>query len=124
MSTITTKDSTQLYYRDWGKGQPVVFSHGWPLTGDAFEDQMFFLASHGYRCIAHDRRGHGRSSQPWNGNHMEFGGKVMSQHISGRIDVLPQSVRVEVDLPMLLAMFAKKFIPQVEAEGRKMLEKK
>jgi pimeloyl-ACP methyl ester carboxylesterase len=71
MSTITTKDGTQLYYRDWGKGPPVVFSHGWPLTGDAFEDQMFFLASHGYRCIAHDRRGHGRSSQPWNGNDMD-----------------------------------------------------
>src|SRR5437764_3328338 len=71
VNTITTKDGTQLYYRDWGKGQPVVFSHGWPLTGDAFEDQMFFLASHGYRCIAHDRRGHGRSSQPWNGNDMD-----------------------------------------------------
>src|SRR2546421_4240682 len=60
-----------LYYVDWGSGQPVVFSHGWPLTADAFEDQMFFLASHGYRCIAHDRRGHGRSSQPWNGNDMD-----------------------------------------------------
>jgi len=71
MNTITTKDGTQIYFRDWGKGQPVVFSHGWPLTGDAFEDQMFYLAARGYRCIAHDRRGHGRSSQPWHGNDMD-----------------------------------------------------
>jgi len=71
MPSITTKDGTQIYYKDWGSGQPVVFSHGWPLSADAFEDQMFYLASRGYRCIAHDRRGHGRSSQPWNGNDMD-----------------------------------------------------
>ena len=70
MNTITTKDGTQIYYKDWGAGQPVVFSHGWPLSSDSWESQMLFLASNGYRCIAHDRRGHGRSSQPWNGNEM------------------------------------------------------
>src|ERR1700694_2121370 len=71
MATFKAKDGTQIYYNDWGKGRPIVFSHGWPLCADAFEDQMFFLASHGYRCIAHDRRGHGRSSQPWNGNDLD-----------------------------------------------------
>ena len=69
--TITTKDGTQIYYKDWGTGQPIVFSHGWPLTADAWEDQMIFLGAQGYRCIAHDRRGHGRSSQPWDGNEMD-----------------------------------------------------
>jgi non-heme chloroperoxidase len=70
MPTITINDGTQIYFKDWGTGQPVVFSHGWPLSADAFEDQMSFLADRGYRCIAHDRRGHGRSSQPWSGNEM------------------------------------------------------
>jgi non-heme chloroperoxidase len=71
VGTFNTRDGTQIYFKDWGTGQPIVFSHGWPLSADAWEDQMFFLASHGYRVIAHDRRGHGRSSQPWQGNDMD-----------------------------------------------------
>src|ERR1700750_929076 len=67
----TTKDGTQIYYKDWGIGPALVFSHGWPLSADAFEDQMFFFASRGYRCIAHDRRGHGRASQQWQGTDMD-----------------------------------------------------
>lgn len=71
MSRIITKDGTEIYYKDWGTGQAVVFSHGWPLNSDSWESQMMFLASKGFRCIAHDRRGHGRSSQSWNGNEMD-----------------------------------------------------
>jgi non-heme chloroperoxidase len=71
MTTMKTQDGTELYYKDWGSGRPVVFSHGWPLSSDSWEAQMLFLAERGYRCIAHDRRGHGRSSQPWHGNDMD-----------------------------------------------------
>jgi non-heme chloroperoxidase len=71
MPTIKTRDGAKIFYKDWGKGQPVVFSHGWPLNADAWDDQMFFFASNGYRAIAHDRRGHGRSTQTWNGNDMD-----------------------------------------------------
>lgn len=78
-SYLKLKDGTSLFYKDWGEGQPVVFSHGWPLSGDAFEDQMFFLASNGYRVIAHDRRGHGRSSQPWHGNTMDQYGDDLAE---------------------------------------------
>ena len=81
MSTITTKDGTQIYYKDWGTGKPVVFSHGWPLSSDSWEAQMVFLASRGYRCVAHDRRGHGRSSQPWNGNEMDTYSEDLSELI-------------------------------------------
>lgn len=81
MSTIIMKDGTQIYYKDWGIGQPVLFSHGWPLNSDSWEAQMMFLASEGYRCIAHDRRGHGRSSQPWNGNDMDTYADDLSQLI-------------------------------------------
>ena len=84
MPMFKTPDSTQIYYKDWGQGQPVVFSHGWPLCSDAWEDQMLFLASHGYRCIAHDRRGHGRSSQPWIGNDMD----TYADDLSGLVEHL------------------------------------
>ena len=83
MSTITTKDGTQIYFKDWGAGQPVVFSHGWPLTGDAWESQMLFLVHNGYRCIAHDRRGHGRSSQPSEGNNLDTYADDLAELIEG-----------------------------------------
>src|ERR1035441_3719903 len=81
MSTFDTKDGTQIYYKDWGTGKPVVFSHRWPLSGDAWESQMVFLAANYCRCIAHDRRGHGRSSQPWNGNDMDTYANDLSELI-------------------------------------------
>lgn len=81
MNMIMTKDGTQIYFKDWGLGQPVVLCHGWPLSSDSWESQMFFLASNGYRCIVHDRRGHGRSSQPWNGNEMDTYADDLSQLI-------------------------------------------
>lgn len=81
MSTITTRDGTQIYFKDWGSGQPLVFSHGWPLSADSWEGQMLFLAAKGYRCIAHDRRGHGRSSQTWSGNDMDTYANDLSQLI-------------------------------------------
>ena len=71
MGTITSSDGTEIFFKDWGSGQPVVFSHGWPLNADAWDDQLFLVASHGYRAIAHDRRGGGRSGQPWNGNDLD-----------------------------------------------------
>jgi non-heme chloroperoxidase len=71
MSTVTTKDGTTIYYKDWGSGQPIVFSHGWPLSSDDWDSQMQYFGEHGFRCIAHDRRGHGRSTQTWDGNEMD-----------------------------------------------------
>lgn len=90
----TDTDHTQLYFKDWGQGQPVVFSHGWPLTADAWDDQMVFLASHGCRCIAHDRRGHGRSSQPWNGNEMD----TYADDLSALVEALDLRNRRLLDL--------------------------
>jgi non-heme chloroperoxidase len=83
-STITTKDDTTIYYKDWGAGRPVVFSHGWPLNADAWDEQMLYLATLGFRCIAHDRRGHGRSSQPWDGNDLD----TYADDLSALLDTL------------------------------------
>src|SRR3979411_2531094 len=92
MATITTKDGTQIYYKDWGRGQPVVFSHGWPLSADAWEDQMLVLGSRGIRLGAHDRRGHGRSSQPWNGNDMD----TYADDVAALVEALDLSNAVHV----------------------------
>ena len=88
MPTITTTDGTELYYKDWGSGPPVVLCHGWPLSSDSWEAQMLFLAENGYRCIAHDRRGHGRSSQPWDGNDMD----TYADDLATLIEVLVSAV--------------------------------
>ena len=92
MSYVTTRDGAQIFYKDWGEGQPVVFSHGWPLTSDAFEDQMFYLASHGYRCIAADRRGHGRSTQTWGGNDLDTYADDLAA-LTEKLD-LPEAIHV------------------------------
>src|SRR5258705_11327494 len=84
MSPISTKDGMNMYYKDWGTGQPIVFNHGWPLSADAFEDQMFFMASKGYRCIGLDRRGHGRSDQTWHGNALD----TYASHLNERVQKL------------------------------------
>ena len=107
MTTFTTRDGVEIYYKDWGKGQPVVFSHGWPLSADSWESQMFHLASNGFRVIAHDRRGHGRSDQPWGGNDMDqyaddlaelietldLGNAVLIGHSTGGGEVAPDGLR-------------------------------
>ena len=108
-------DDTRIYYKDWGKGTPVVFSHGWPLCSDSWEAQMMFLASNGYRCIAHDRRGHGRSSQPWSGNEMD----TYADDLSALIEMLDLKgavlivfPRVGVKLPAILAGTAQNGSPK------------
>jgi non-heme chloroperoxidase len=84
MATITTTDGTEIFYKDWGTGQPVVFSHGWPLNADAWDDQAFLVASNGFRAVAHDRRGHGRSGQPWTGNEMDTYADDLAQVIEAQ----------------------------------------
>src|SRR5437899_8276570 len=84
MPTIATKDGTQIYYKDWGKGQPIVFSHGWPLSGDDWDGQMLYFGQRGYRVIAHDRRGHGRSDQTWDGNDMNTDADELAQGVERR----------------------------------------
>src|ERR1700741_970754 len=86
MCSFTTRDGVEIYYKDWGAGQTIVFSHGWPLSADAFEDQMFFLTQRGYRCIAHDRRGHGRSGQSWEGNDVGTHDDALAE-LTAKLDV-------------------------------------
>src|SRR5262245_1209039 len=86
VSTFKTKDGTEIYYKDWGSGRPVLFSHGWPLSADAWDAEMLFLGNHGYRVVAHDRRGHGRSSQPWSGNEMDTYAEDLAAHRNSRAE--------------------------------------
>src|SRR5213080_5055762 len=90
MSTITTSDGTTIYYKDWGSGQPIVFSHGWPLSSDDWDAQMQYFGEHGFRCIAHDRRGHGRSTQTWDGNEMDTYADDLAA-LTERLDLKTQS---------------------------------
>ena len=96
MGTITTRDNTQISYKDWGEGKPVVFSHGWPLSADAWENQMTYLAAHGFRCIAHDRRGHGRSDQPWSGDDMDTYADDLAELVA-ELDLGEVTLEVQAD---------------------------
>lgn len=116
MSFIATKDGTQIYYKDWGRGQAVVFSHGWPLSADAWEDQMIFLAEKGYRCIAHDRRGHGRSGQPWNGNDMDTYADDLAE-LCHHLDL--KGAQMDGTLTIPKALINPGFVPMLYIDGIK-----
>lgn len=125
MGVITTKDGTEIFYKDWGSGRPVVFSHGWPLSADAWDDQMVLVASRGFRAIAHDRRGHGRSEQPWSGNDMD----TYADDLAALLDVeFPESGKAVNTYPIAAlknapqAELAKQFLAYVRGPvGREVL---